>query len=98
VGNGTCADTNGKCSLRAAIQETNAQPSDDTIDFNIPKTDPGYDGFTTWTINLNSALPNLSTNVTINGPGPFKYNLTLKRNSNPISNILRDGGGSREHL
>jgi CSLREA domain-containing protein len=80
VGNGLCADSSGRCTLRAAIQEANANSTDDTINFNIPTTDPGYDGFT-WTINLNSALPNLSTNVTINGPGPVKDNLTLKRNS-----------------
>ncbi|MFQ5401187.1 MAG: FG-GAP-like repeat-containing protein [Anaerolineae bacterium] len=30
-GDGTCADSSGNCSLRAAIQEANALPGDDTI-------------------------------------------------------------------
>lgn len=31
TGNGICADTNGNCSLRAAVQEANALAGDDTI-------------------------------------------------------------------
>ena len=35
-GNGTCADVNGDCSLRAAIQEANAHAGNDTITFAVP--------------------------------------------------------------
>src|SRR4051794_14713877 len=68
VGNGLCANSVGKCTLRAAIQEANANSTDDTIEFNIPTSDPGYNG-SSWTIKLSSALPMLSTALTINGPG-----------------------------
>ena len=70
VGDGVCetATGNGQCTLRAAIEESNAQSTDDTVTFNIPQTDPGYDGFS-WTIDLASALPDLSSNIDIQGPG-----------------------------
>lgn len=70
VGDGVCetATGNGQCTLRAAIEESNAQSTDDTVTFNIPQTDPGYGGFS-WTIDLASALPDLSTNIDIQGPG-----------------------------
>jgi hypothetical protein len=35
-GDGICADTDGNCSFHAAIQEANAHPGADTINFNIP--------------------------------------------------------------
>ena len=62
------ATGNGVCTLRAAIQEATAQPANDTISFDIPQSDPGYDG-TSWTVSLSSALPDLSTNLTVDGPG-----------------------------
>jgi CSLREA domain-containing protein len=68
IGNGICADSHGNCTLRAAIQEANAQPTDDTINFEIPAGS---------VINLTSALPDLSTNLNIQGPGANL--LTVKR-------------------
>jgi CSLREA domain-containing protein len=70
AGDGVCEIAPGSavCPLRAAIQEANAQPTNDTISFDIPRSDPGYDG-TSWTIRLLSVLPDLSTNITIDGPG-----------------------------
>src|SRR5438132_3797347 len=73
---GVCSDSNGNCTLRAAIQTANKQSGDDTIEFNIPTSDPGYNSGS-WTINLNSALPNLSTNLNINGPGPARNTVTV---------------------
>ena len=35
-GDGVCADTNGNCTFNAALQEANAHPGADTIQFNIP--------------------------------------------------------------
>src|SRR6476659_1723632 len=65
-GFGSC-DTNAfdnviVCTLRAAIEVANGNPNVSTITFNIPTTDPGYNAQThSWTINLGSALPDLST-------------------------------------
>jgi CSLREA domain-containing protein len=50
----------GPCTLRAAIQEANAFAGTDIIQFNLA---PGS------TITVPTALPDLSTNITINGPG-----------------------------
>src|SRR4051812_30887712 len=50
-----CADAGGACTLRAAIQQANADPSGDVIGFSVNGT-----------INLTSALPALSKSMTIN--------------------------------
>lgn len=52
VGNGTCATTQGTCTLRAAITEANLRPGPDTITFNIPGTGVR-------TIQLESRLPDI---------------------------------------
>jgi hypothetical protein len=64
----TVTNTNdsGPGSLRQAIIDANNTPGQDTIAFNIPKTDPGYsasDGV--WTITLSSLLPTLTGGNTI---------------------------------
>ena len=70
---------NGPGTLRQAITDANAAPGDDTIVFITPGT-PGAPG----TIQLSSALPALSSNIIIAGPGASS--LTVRRNS---SNIFR---------
>ncbi|MFL6285636.1 MAG: Calx-beta domain-containing protein [Pyrinomonadaceae bacterium] len=65
---GICADAGGACTLRAAIQQANADPSGDVIGFSVNGT-----------INLTSALPDLSKSITISGPGAAQ--LTVRRNS-----------------
>ncbi len=65
------------CSLREAINAANANSGHDTIEFNIPNTDSGYQvGVTgTWTISLTAALPNLSDDeTTIDGLTQAVYN------------------------
>jgi CSLREA domain-containing protein len=86
-GDGLCetARGNGVCTLRAAIQEANAQPTDDTIAFNIPTSDPGYNNGV-WTINLGTVLPDLSTNLNISGPGVDQ--LIVTRNSSSFFRIF----------
>jgi CSLREA domain-containing protein len=86
-GDGLCetAQGNGVCTLRAAIQEANAQPTDDTIDFNIPSNDPGYNNGV-WTINLGAVLPDLNTNLNITGPGMDQ--LVVTRNSSSSFRIF----------
>jgi CSLREA domain-containing protein len=66
--NGVCADSNGVCTLRAAIEEANFQFGDDTIQFSV-----------TGIINLNSQLPALTSNINMSGPGSGQ--LTIRRNS-----------------
>ena len=60
--------TDGVISLREAIEATNNDGGTDTIEFDIPVTDAGYEvsGITgTWTISLTSALPALTDGGTI---------------------------------
>ena len=80
-GDGTCANANGACTLRAAIQEANSFSGDDTIDFS-----------TTGTINLTGALPILSSNITINGPGSGL--LTVRRDTGGNYRIFQTSGTS----
>ena len=69
-----------------------------TIDFNIPTTDPGYNAATgVWTIAVQSALPTISTNAAIiNGysqPGASKN--TLAQGDNAKLTIAINGAGHR---
>jgi predicted outer membrane repeat protein len=80
--------------LRAAIQAANnTNGTDDTIEFNIPTTDPGFNSQTgAWTINLSTTLPDLSSNMTISGPGADK--LIVKGPTSPqfrIFNVTTSG-------
>lgn len=65
LGSGT---GNQDCTLRDAINAANAHgPLPDTIDFNIPDTDSGCSSPNVCTIQLTSALPLVSDNLTIDG-------------------------------
>ena len=69
-----------QCTLRAAIQTANLSPDSSTISFNIPTTDPGYNPQTgSYTINFQSALPDISTDMTISGPGAEKLTVMRSR-------------------
>ena len=70
-GNGVCANALGSCTLRAAIGEANSLAGDDTINIS-----------TTGTINLRSGQLDITSNITINGPG---------------SNLLTLRGGDTAH-
>ena len=80
-GDGICANANGACTLRAAIQEANSFSGDDTINFSV-----------TGTIDLTGPLPVLSSNVNINGPGSGL--LTVRRNTGGNYRILETSGNS----
>ena len=60
VGDGTCDDGTGDCTLRAAIEEANAVARLDAIIFSIPSAGPH-------TIQPASALPPITKPATING-------------------------------
>lgn len=61
-GDGICATAGGACTLRAAIQETNATSGTDTIQFNIPVDNAGD----VPTITPNSPLPAIDDTLTLN--------------------------------
>src|SRR5262245_62067609 len=82
-----------QCTLRSAIQRANAVAGEDTIDFNIPTSQPNCDAGTgKCTIKLTGALPNLSTDVVVDGPGAGK--LSVRRDTGgdySIFNITTTG-------
>ena len=91
IGPAPLCDTNPgpaqTCTLRAAIQAANTHPGDDIIRFEIPLTQPNCDAGTgNCTINLEKALPELNTNMAIEGPGADK--LTVRRDSAPEYRIF----------
>jgi hypothetical protein len=65
-----CDDGTGHCTLRAAIEAANSHAGDDGIFFNIPIAGNNCDASGNCTINLTAALPQLTTNISITGPGP----------------------------
>jgi uncharacterized protein DUF4214/beta-propeller repeat-containing protein/all-beta uncharacterized protein/parallel beta helix pectate lyase-like protein len=69
----TVTDTAG--SLFVAILNANSNPGPDTIVFNIPTNDPGYDAATgVWTITLGSSgLPTITDPVTIDATTQPSY-------------------------
>jgi hypothetical protein len=58
----------GKISLREAVNTANMQAGMDTITFNIPASESGCAAANTCTITLNTNLPAIADNVTIDGP------------------------------
>ncbi|MCP3857706.1 MAG: hypothetical protein GY698_23775, partial [Actinomycetia bacterium] len=65
---GTNSEGDPECTLRAAIQEANASATIETVTFDIPVSDPGYQaGPGAWSIQPNPALPSISAAVTIDG-------------------------------
>jgi len=91
-GDGQCetAVGNGVCTLRAAIEETNAHAGGDGIFFSIPTSDPGYSNGT-WTIVLTKALPDISDAVNINGPGANKLTLNAGGHFLRFFNVTTSG-------
>jgi CSLREA domain-containing protein len=87
--NGTCADSNGKCTLRAAIQEANNVAGTDTITFDIAGAGPH-------TIQLAGALPNLSDSVDIlNTSGE---SVTVRRNTGGNYGIFTVNSGQTVNI
>ena len=84
VSDGTLAVSS--LSTQEQAQVSGAVGATNTIDFNIPTTDPGYNATTgVWTIAVNSALPTITTNAAIiNGysqPGASKNTLAQGDNA-----------------
>jgi CSLREA domain-containing protein len=95
-GDGMCDTISSKllkpCTLRGAIQETNAFTGPDTINFNIP-------GAGVKTISPDSSLPEITRPVTINGyaqPGSSP-NTNAQGSINAILKIQLDGTNAGDH-
>ena len=59
-GDGICATGGGRCTLRAAIEEANANPDTDSITFNLPGSGDHW-------MQLSSALPWITSPVVLDG-------------------------------
>ena len=82
-----------QCTLRAAIQRANVLAGDDEITFSISTSEPNCDASTgACIIKLTKALPDLNTNVAINGPGMDK--LEVRRDTGGEYRIFNVTGGS----
>ncbi len=85
-GDAVCADANGKCTLRAAIQEANADTGcGGAIEINFNISTPN-------TINLGSVIPDINHSININGAGAPQ--LTVQRSTGGnyrIFNVLTTG-------
>ncbi len=96
-GNGTCADSLGRCTLRAAMTEANYLAGEDLIQFNVPGTTPV-------TIQLGSRLPDISARnggVIIDGysqPGATPNTAAFGSNAIPGIEIRGNGTAAREFL
>ncbi len=91
IGNGICADSQGKCTLRAAMQEADWHKGDDRIEFNIPGGVPAV-------IQVNSSLPIITSKngtLTIDGTTqPGSAVNTAAVSSNAVIGVEVRGSGS----
>jgi CSLREA domain-containing protein len=85
LGNGVCAIAGGGCSLRAAIQEANTWPGDDTITFSSSIPTPATFLLTRVGVDSNASAGDLdlTSNITINGRGA---GLTIIDGNNLVTN------------
>jgi CSLREA domain-containing protein len=94
-GDGVCADTNGNCTLRAALTEADYQIGTDRIAFNLPGTAPVK-------IQLTGGLPlitSTSGGVMIDGysqPGSSPNTATVGSNAVPGVMISGNGPAAKE--
>src|SRR5437868_2748720 len=96
---GVCLDINGKCSLRAAIEEATATGSSGPINFNIPSSDPNCDATThVCTISPGSALPTITTySLLIDGysqPGTSSNSNNFTQGDNAVLLIELNGANA----
>ncbi len=101
-GDGVC-DTGRKtvngdpeCTLCAAIQEANAHPDADKIEFDIPTDDPGYRVATT-SFEIAGAVPEIDQPVTIDGttqPGYVDRPVIDLNLSGTVNGIVVKGGST----
>ncbi len=94
-GDGVCADSQGRCTLRAAVGEADYVKGDDRIEFNLAGTAPV-------TIQLTSRLPYITSRgntLTIDGysqPGASVNTLEYGSNAVPGIELRGNGNSARE--
>ena len=94
-GDGTCADSSGNCTLRAAMNEAEYLKGDDRIEFNLPGTAPVR-------IQIASRLPfitSLGGTMTIDAytePGSSPNTLQFGSNAIPGIELRGNGNAARE--
>ncbi len=82
-GDGMCETlVSSECSLRAAIEEANANAGADTIEFNIP-------GSGVHTISPSTALPAMTEQTTIDGYSQPGSSANTAESPNPMNSVLR---------
>ncbi|MEP7377971.1 MAG: PKD domain-containing protein [Chloroflexota bacterium] len=97
LGDGICANAQGACTLRAAIEEANQNPGQQTITFNLPGQAPVL-------IQLGSELPLVGTSQTsmvIDGysqPGSHVNTSTFGTNAVPGVELRGTGQSSMEYV
>ncbi|HEX5709115.1 MAG TPA: Calx-beta domain-containing protein [Pyrinomonadaceae bacterium] len=84
-GDGACADAGGACTLPAAVFEANFLAGHDQITFSV-----------TGTINLTNGIPELSSDMTITGPGAAL--LTVRRDSGGLYSVINVGVGANVNI
>lgn len=90
IGDGTCDDGLGNCTLRAAIEEANASVGEDLIAFNIPGAGPH-------TIGPATQLPTITDPVVIDGytqPGASPATNGANSSNNAVLMIELDGSAA----
>jgi len=96
TGDGMCADSQGRCTLRAAITESNWQPGDNTINFNMQGTAPVV-------IQMSSAMSLIqdrSGSLMIDGysqPGSHVNTATVGSNAVPGVELRGTAGSPRDN-
>lgn len=83
---GICADAKGKCTLRAAIEQANANTGNDVIKFDMSPGSAFDPATAPHVIQLGGALPVITDDVTIIGPGATQ--LTVSGNGNRVFNVM----------
>ena len=74
VSDGLCADLDGRCSLRAALETAGATAGLDHIHFSVPDTDPGFDPVSVMSvISLNTSLPEVDDAVVLDGASDPRF-------------------------
>ena len=92
TGDNVCMDSNGDCSLRAAIQQTNQLVGLDTINFNIPATEPGCIAVPgICTIQPDTPLPIVNSPVIIDGSTQPNFNPAYPRPVIQLNGDLLNG-------
>lgn len=77
-----------ECTLRAAVEEANAAGVVDTIEFDLPLSEPGYDGVNAWWV-IADQPPSITTPLSIDGTTQTGTVVNAQDAPNPITSRLQ---------